>query len=114
MSNSTDPYVPMPDTCHPYYASRAGVIRSGIARGDAQGLRVAEPPRLSASFATEGERVTSDAGMRIRTLTVKRCAAPAPFVGNPLLVRGFYTWRVGVDDLGRHIAGPAELQMSPA
>lgn len=38
-------------------------------------------------------------------LTRERCAGPAPYVGQPFV----YVWPVGVDNLGRCIAGEAQI-----
>ena len=42
-------------------------------------------------------------------LTARKAAAPAPFVGDPVLNDARYYWRVWTDQHGRHIAGDAEL-----
>lgn len=108
MNERSDALVPMPDTHHPYYSDdEAAAIRSAIVNGlhTIQWLDTQSMP--DAAFADPAPPLTST--LPVTTLTVKKCAGPAPFVGDPYLNDARYYWRVAVDDLGRHVAGEAEL-----
>lgn len=105
-----DAYVPEPMTAHPHYGALAESIRSHLARSS-HPVRIAEAPRFDANFyASEGNEVYS-ASFNTRTLVIRKCASPAPFVGDPLLYSGWYYWYAAVDDVGRHVAGEATLDI---
>lgn len=103
------PYIPEPDTSHPYYADKAEGIRAYL---HLPSLRVAETRMPGAASFTVADKPIFRAATNIRTLTVQRCAGPAPFVGDPIWEDGWYVWAVAADDLGRHVAGPATLEIS--
>lgn len=105
----TDPYVPMPDTCHPHYADKADGIRSMLV--GRRPIVVAEVASVSAFVSDGTQKPVSDAVIRQRIMDIKKCYGPAPFVGDPLWQQGGYFWWVAVDDLGRHVSGPAELRI---
>jgi len=106
----SDAYVPMPMTCHPHYARMAEGIRKSLDTGGS--LRVAEPRHLAAAFTSEeAPKPIADTPTRVRTLDVKECTGPAPFVGDPRMQRGAYFWKVAADDLGRHVASEAHLDI---
>jgi hypothetical protein len=91
----------MPGAYHPYYAGHDRVklwdaaIRTGA-------VYVAVMPVLHASF-TDTEKPTADAEVRTLMLTVRRIAAPIPYVGQ----RRYMLWPALVDEYGRGI-GPVD------
>ena len=104
----SDAYVPMPMTCHPFYDGKDEGVRALL---DRRFIHVAEIQRLApAQFLQPGtEGPVTSLPVRRRTLEVKKCAGPAPFVGDPDNP-AMYLWNAAVDDAGRHIAGPAQLE----
>lgn len=102
----SDAYVPMPETCHPFYEAQAHGIRAHL---ELPAVVVAEPMQLSASFFEPGDSISMRASVVTRTMPVKKVAGPAPYVGDPMFSHRAYEWRVAVDDLGRHVAGEARL-----
>lgn len=102
----TDALVPMPGTCHPHYAEQAVAIRNGLHLGH---VTVVETPRLHAFYAEPGDLSVYASPFPTRVLTVKKVAAPAPYVGDPMFAHRMYYWYAAVDDLGRHVAGDATL-----
>jgi hypothetical protein len=98
--------VPMPNTTHPAYAG----IR--INPGQASSIRLRQPrtPKIT-SYTEKTAPDATDLLSANHVLVRKRCWGPAPFVGDPIWEMGGYTWCVWVDELGRHIAGDAELRI---
>jgi hypothetical protein len=97
-------FVAWPDTEHPAYAREAPSIRRFIAEGRYT-VAVAVPPKLS--FAEPLSPYEPE--LRIRHLDVKRAMAAAPYVGDPFV----YAWKAAVDEVGRWVAGPAEIVYLP-
>ena len=110
----SDAYAPMPMTAHPFYEDQADGIKDLIDRGERYAIEVFAPRRLTASWFAQGANpdLVEDMPDRL-TLTIKKCAGPAPFVADARLWQGWYVWRVAVDHLGRHVAGDATLDISP-
>jgi hypothetical protein len=106
----SDEYVPMPETAHPFYESQAPGIRR-LLESSRYAIEVFTPRRVSVSF-TATTPIAADLDMPRKTLTIKKCAGPAPFIGDPVWEQGWYVWRVAMDDLGRHVAGEARLDIS--
>lgn len=104
----SDPYVPMPMTCHPFYAAMAESIRQHLHLGN---VRVMLPQSVEALMTSSREKPVSDMSVRDAVLTVKKVAGPAPFVGDPIWQDGWYHWKAAVDDMGRHVAGEATLDI---
>lgn len=95
-----------PDTEHPAYAREAPTIRRLLAEGR-YAVQVAQPPKRTAGYFPYSP--IDDEVLKVRTLDVKRVTGPAPYVGKPFA----YTWKAAVDDLGRWVAGPAEIVYLP-
>jgi hypothetical protein len=104
---------PPPLEWHPYYRDQTWLLDWLDRRGryaDHEDLRL--PVRLPRPSLIE--RV-DDIGPQLRTITMvrRRAVGAAPYVGRPF----HYEWYVGVDDLGRCIAGESrivyELQPAP-
>lgn len=99
---------PMPDTAHPAYEAQAISVRSLI-----DGRSAIRVPRGTSVRAFEMEPdVTAPPtalALHTNTLTVRRCVALAPFVGDPRLVDARYVWQVAIDDAGRWVADSASL-----
>jgi hypothetical protein len=109
-STGTEPYVPMPQTWHPAYDESAAFVRDYLAKTSDGYVRVYEPRALEARYEEPGEEsIFGSSPPAPVTLTVKKCAGPAPFVGDPRMFKVWYVWKVAVDSLGRHIAGDAEM-----
>lgn len=107
----SDAYVPMPDTHHPFYEDAAETVRGhlGHNRWD---IRVAVAPRFNARWWTEAQERSVEAITPTHlTLAIKKVVGPAPFTGDARYQEGFYEWLAAVDDLGRHVAGPASLRI---
>src|SRR5690348_1071804 len=104
----TDPYLPEPDSCHPVYARQAATLSQYL---DRPYINVMAQPRRSALATYGDERAIDDAPTETKVLTVRDYIGPAPFIGDPRREQGRYIWRVAVDDLGRHVAGPATLEV---
>lgn len=109
LADITSLLVPMPNTAHPSLAPYADAVRS-----------IANPlvrlPKVRMSgFADMSDEPYPTAILPETTnLTRKKCAALAPFVGDPRWQQGHYVWAVWVDDAGRHVAADAELVIHPA
>lgn len=98
--------VPMPDTAHPALEQYAEVVRS--AKIDP--IRISVPRAIAASRVDPGELYpTAEIGLSFLTLTYRKCAGPAPFVGDPQWRTAVYIWRVWTDDYGRHVGGSAQM-----
>lgn len=108
---SIDGFVPEPMSAHPHYARQADGIR-GLITPVRRPVVVAEPPRLSAFDFNGDAPPLVEAAFNKRVLDVKMCAGPAPFIGDPLWEMGRYVWLVAVDDLGRHVAGEATMEIA--
>lgn len=105
-----DPYVPTPDTCHPVYEPQASVIRPFLdVRSAIQVALPRRPERLTWAGGTP--KPTAEMRVDVKTLVVKKCWGPAPFVGDPLWQEGGYFWKVAIDDLGRHVSGSSRLEI---
>ena len=97
----SDAYVPEPDTHHPFYSE--SVVNSVRKYMGARG----KGPKVVGTAWSPSEEV------RVITLELRRYAALAPFVGDPMWENGVYWWYVAVDKLGRHISGSATLHIYP-
>jgi hypothetical protein len=100
-------------TEHPHYADIADGLRATLERKPMD-IQIAEPS--APAWATYGEanvKPTSDLSTRRRLLTWKRCAGPAPATIDARWEDAYYMWDVLVDDVGRHVAGPARLEIHP-
>ena len=112
MSEVTDPYVPMPMTCHPVFEGQAEAIRSGIDSGR-YALEWIAPRRIDAHYSSwDDDKAVTNVDLPIVRLDIKKCVGPAPFVGDPIWQDGWYTWRVAIDPSGRHVAADATLSIS--
>lgn len=101
-------YIPEPDSAHPFWRAQADGIREFL---DRPAVTAHLPRSRSVTYASREQEL--EVAPTTITLTVKKCAGPAPFVGDPRVTQGGYVWRVAVDDLGRHVAGPATLSLRP-
>lgn len=107
-------YVPEPMTEHPHYAGIAEMLRGSLERKPMD-VQIAEPSAPAwATYGSEpSEKPTSDLPTRRRILTWKKCAGPAPATIDARREDAYYMWDVLVDDIGRHVAGPARLEVHP-
>jgi hypothetical protein len=107
-------YVPEPMTEHPHYAGIAAMLRGSLER-KSMDVQIAE--QAAPVWATYGgepiEKPTSELPTRSRILTRKKCAGPAPATIDARWEDAYYIWDVLVDDVGRHVAGPARLEVHP-
>ena len=110
MSKTSEGYVPHPMSAHPHYESQADGIRSLMADRRTS-IRVPELQPMAAAFTDGAKDLLSVDRTKRRLLDIKECAGPAPFVGDPLWESGYYYWYAAVDDLGRHVAGDATLDI---
>ena len=108
LANTSLTGLPMPDTAHPAYASNAAGIRSLIVDG-APVVRVPRLYRTTHAFTADEKPMAPTEPLRTLSLSVRKIAGPAPFVGDPREETAWYVWRVAIDNAGRHVAGPAEL-----
>jgi hypothetical protein len=99
-------------TEHPHYAGIAEMLRGSLERKPMD-VQIAEPSAPAwATYGSEpSEKPTSDLPTRRRILVWKKCAGPAPATIDPLWEQAWYRWDALVDDLGRHVAGPATLDI---
>lgn len=98
---------PAPDTCHPAYTNQAHAIRNHLHRS---AVTVVSPDPIATITYPEGsDKPLTGLATARHLLTVQRCAGPAPFVGDPF----WYEWKVAVDVLDRHVAGPTEIVHAP-
>jgi hypothetical protein len=104
-------YVPEPMTEHPHYTGMAMALRDMLAQKAGDVVVPELRPLAVAYFDQPSEKQTSDALIRRRTLTRKKCAGPAPATIDPRWEQAVYVWDVLVDDIGRHVAGPARLEI---
>lgn len=103
----SDAYVPDPMSCHPHYAEQADGIRALLHLSE---IRVPRANVVASWAAPDDARPIEPAVSRVDTLTVKRLAGPAPFVGDARFQVAWYTWRAAVDHVGRHVAGDSTLE----
>jgi len=94
---------PMPSTVHPAYQSNAAFVRDLMRQGHHRVL-LPKPTPIHAFLAMDSNPMVDFT--QPTTLTVKRCAAPAPYVGDPYCI----TWKVAVDDGNRWVASEPETQ----
>jgi hypothetical protein len=108
VSDSTE-QPPAPETCHPALTGLAGSVRNALDR-DSSMHQIRYPVLRSPRFVSrEIDPVPSSIGYSVRTMTVSKAVAPAPFVGDPFV----YMWKVATDDLGRHVAGSSWIEYVP-
>jgi hypothetical protein len=104
---------PPPNTVHPFYEGYASHIRlKGRVRAKVQMVEPIVPTLAGQSVPGEEkpERHTS-----ILTIHLHRKTAwgPAPFIGDPLMIKGGYFWDYWIDAEGRWIAGDSKLEWAP-
>ena len=94
---------------HPYYRNKTHLLDwiEGRATGyDSDSIRI---PIISRRiyFSPEIEMETANymPDLKVITMTRHKAIAPAPYVGRPFC----YVWYVGVDNLGRQIAGDCKI-----
>ena len=92
-----------PGTSHPAY-DKIAVDWARV--GEQLLLPFSTPPMPLADYTSETWPITDH--LRVHVLVRKRFAGPAPFVGDPTNP-ALYVWHVLIDELGRGIAGEAEL-----
>jgi hypothetical protein len=118
--STTDAFTPMPDTWHPSITEHTAhmVMERTLWPPSKDGNPTPLPrpvelleSRLSPRWLDDLESVSPDELVPTRTLlfTIRRCMAPAPFIGDPQRIDIRYTWLVAQDDYGRWIAGPVNL-----
>jgi hypothetical protein len=103
----------MPGDWDPAYADRPELADWVEGRGGADSNHVCFPYPLrsmAAEIMSGGETDPSRPAFAVRTMTKRKCAGPAPYVGRPFR----YEWWVGVDNLGRAIAGDARIVYASA
>jgi len=95
--------VKMPNTAH---ADLAGIRVEGSCP-----VVFLPTPGMVAAYRSDPEIVVTAPIDRI-VLERRKCAGPAPFVGDPIWEQAVYTWPVWVDG-DYWIAGDAELVIAP-
>jgi hypothetical protein len=95
---------PLPSSAHPALAAQASFVRSLMAAGRTT-ILLPRPARLSSflDYSDTAAMLTPEH----QTLTVRRVAAPAPYVGDPYCL----VWSVAVDRANRWVAGDLDYQM---
>lgn len=89
--------------------STANAVRRMMSDG-ARDVRVPILRNAAADYRAEGASAPVSAiSDAVAVFNVKTAAAPAPFVGDPILNLAVYLWRIAVDEYGRWIAGEARL-----
>lgn len=106
-------HVPMPLEWHPAYQDRPWLLDwvEGRAPGyprDQIVLPVLRKLRLATFDAISDAIPSMDTAVKTMTMRRERCHGFAPYVGRPFV----YEWWVGIDDLGRMIAGEARIEYS--
>ena len=94
---------PMPETAHPSLERSADFVRS---LNNPTALLPTRAPR--ASFMIE-EAFPTSAMPEPVVLTRRRVFVPAPVVLRHPGDRAAYVWSAWLDNMGRHVTGPAEL-----
>jgi hypothetical protein len=102
---SDEPCVPMPNTAHPYYEDVRDVIARWLDTGAGTTVCVPAPPT---PFAIDDISTIAPSAGPI-ALHRKKAWAFAPYVGEPFV----YAWFVAEDDLGRTVAGDAQIEAQP-
>jgi hypothetical protein len=97
----------MPNVIHPAYAGQPNLVDwvEGRHRDDRVFQVYLPPSRHVLAKALIADKDLIDPGFRTMTMTRYKAVAPAPYVGRPFA----YLWWVGVDELGRAIAGDARI-----
>lgn len=101
-------HIPDPLEWHPAYRDETWLIDWLERRGPYGGYRHLRLPRLAQppTYTVGADELHPDMDtLRITILTREKCWRPAPYVGRPFR----YVWPVGIDQLGRCIAGEARI-----
>lgn len=104
-------YLAPPGEVHPYYADNKFVIEWVLGHSpnlSRAAILIATGWGLRDIFTTSPYPTERDVP---RVLTMRRMQAwgPAPYVGDPFA----YVWDIGVDDLGRQVAGLTQIKRQP-
>ena len=100
---------PAPLEWHPAYRDKTWLLDwlDGKPGYPHDTLILPKPQRMTASFAAAEEPLAP--ALPTYTLTRRRCAGPAPYVGRPFV----YHWWAAVDEFGRAIAADSTRQYNP-
>ena len=105
MSSGRPSIVPAPLEWHPFYRDKTWLLDWLERRGPYGKLHDIRIPIVRRVRPADIESPTQDATMNVLIMSRHRCVGPAPYVGRPFV----YTWNVGVDNLGRCIAGESRI-----
>lgn len=104
-----DPYIPMPDTHHPVFTElTAEEVRKHSDKPGVTVMMSSSPANAYLAMEKNQDPLSMTKKVQLRRFCFR---GPAPFVGNARLMHGAYIWYAYMDSLGRHISGPAELEM---
>lgn len=101
---------PDPMTCHPIYDEQAEFVRRAMDARPSLGYFITEIQQGTEASRDMEPAMFAPAPGRV-ILTIKRCAGPAPFIGDARRLQGGYVWNVAVDDDGRYVAGESRLDL---
>ena len=91
---------------HPWYRDKTWLLDWVEGRsGPRDHIRIPVPQRLAAGFVEVDETYPTMPNLREVIMTRRKAWGPAPYVGRPF----GYAWWVGVDNLGRQIAGESRI-----
>jgi hypothetical protein len=116
-TRSPDAFLPMPETHHPSIPETTAAQVTAHLWPPSEGGHPVPIPRSiellqlrpDAIWRTEDHDTCEPIKTKRVLFTINRCAAPAPFVGDPMRLDVRYTWLVAQDPHGRWIAGPSNL-----
>jgi hypothetical protein len=96
---------PLPPACHSAYRDITWLRDwlNGAPGYPNDRIRVPFMQRLNPTLTG---RWTGESETSVHTLTKRKAAGLAPYVGDPFI----YTWYVATDELGRSVAGDATIQ----
>lgn len=98
---------PGPNTCHPALSHAADFVRGY----NKQAVRIMSV-RRGQLFQKEPQTYPTPSSVietNKEVLTRSKACGPAPFIGDPRIVKAVYVWPIWSDRYGRHISGDAEL-----
>lgn len=104
-AEAEDP-VPCPDSCHPAYDGQRAWLQAWLSDGRST-RDVMVVPMMRRQTWVKDDAPSPDTFMPLprHTLTRRRCAGLAPYVGAPFV----YQWSVATDEVGRTVAGSTRI-----
>jgi hypothetical protein len=105
-----EPACASPLEWHPAYRSQTWLLDWLEGRGPFSHLTTIRLPLVQPlKYSMAIEPTEDDVFLRVMIMTRRRAWGRAPYVGDPFV----YEWSVGIDELGRQIAGDSRIVYYP-